>query len=270
MARKARIIGYETDIDGQGYEVREYRLADAHAIRIALGWPDDVQRGPGGGGPRVVLTPALAALLKTYRHKPSDLRLPIGGTVLKALRSRLGMHRISDNRAQWEGRRGELAADRGGRVATRHGISHSTVVLARKRLGVTLYPRAPWSNRDIGALVRMRVHKRSTAEIAQRLGRSLSAVRTMDWRLHQKWQAMPPQERWRREGRQKANYKTRLWRESRKTGRPVICAICGKPIEYRHEITVDHIIERKAGGRINDARNWRSAHGICNQQRSYR
>ena len=43
----------------------------------------------------------------------------------------------------------------------------------------------------------------------------------------------------------------------------MVCAICGKPIESEHELTVDHIIPRAMGGSTT-YENCQLAHKACN------
>lgn len=59
MARAARIIGQTTDLHGHRYDVREER---GGPVPILIGWPEGF-RGPGCGGPKVILTVDLAAYM---------------------------------------------------------------------------------------------------------------------------------------------------------------------------------------------------------------
>lgn len=43
----------------------------------------------------------------------------------------------------------------------------------------------------------------------------------------------------------------------------MVCALCSKPIEYEHELTVDHIIPRAMGG-ATTYENCQLAHKDCN------
>jgi len=89
MARKARIIGLAVDVNGQAWDVREYRPT-SHGFSIVIGWPQGESRGRGGRGVAVAPTQALAEYLAFTRLK--DIELPIGGTAIKRLRRELGIH----------------------------------------------------------------------------------------------------------------------------------------------------------------------------------
>jgi 5-methylcytosine-specific restriction endonuclease McrA len=45
---------------------------------------------------------------------------------------------------------------------------------------------------------------------------------------------------------------------------PITCSICGKPIRFREDLTVDHITPRSKGGR-SSLDNLQPAHKICNE-----
>lgn len=118
MARKAQIIGWAVDVWGGGWDVRE-RRETAHGWSIEVGWPDDEQRGRGGHGVAVILTQPLAQHLTDTR--PRDLRLPIGGSTVKRLRSELGLRWDWD--AWWRQRADDLRTLTLEQFAARHGCS---------------------------------------------------------------------------------------------------------------------------------------------------
>ncbi|MDR2488755.1 MAG: hypothetical protein LBD42_04610 [Desulfovibrio sp.] len=62
MARHARVMGRTLDYQGVLWDVRESRPTH-HRWNVLMGWPAGSPRGQGGGGPRVILTPELAAYL---------------------------------------------------------------------------------------------------------------------------------------------------------------------------------------------------------------
>jgi hypothetical protein len=88
LARKARIEGQATDWAGMRWDVREYRPT-AHGFDVLVGWPKGEPRGRGGRGVATILTVELAQYLTATRSR--DVELPIGGTTVKRLRTKVGL-----------------------------------------------------------------------------------------------------------------------------------------------------------------------------------
>lgn len=120
MARQATIIGQAEDITGEVWDVRESRPTP-HGFAVLLGWPQSVQRGPGGGSPRAILTPHLADYLAAHCHAPAAIDLPIGRTTVKRLRKALGQDWYLDNEQWWRDRKEDLLSMTLDDFCARHG-----------------------------------------------------------------------------------------------------------------------------------------------------
>lgn len=103
MARRATVLRHVVDVQGREWAVREERPTE-HGWPVLLGWPVEVARGQGGGGPRVIITPELAAYLDAMRLTPAAVHLPLGRTALKRLRAALGVGWREANAAWWAAR----------------------------------------------------------------------------------------------------------------------------------------------------------------------
>jgi hypothetical protein len=103
MGRHATIIGQAEDIWGRVWDVREARPTE-HGWPVMLGWPQDAQRGKGGGGVRAIMTRDLADYLESMRMDPDGISLPLCRTAIKRLRKALGHDWHADNAAWWRER----------------------------------------------------------------------------------------------------------------------------------------------------------------------
>lgn len=121
MGRKARIISQAVDVFDVLHDVRE-RRSTVHGFDLLIGWPEG-ERGPGYGGPKVILTPELAEHLERYRHEPAALNLPLGAGAVKRLRSLAGYHWRHDRELWWEERLSDLLDLTIEDFADRHGVS---------------------------------------------------------------------------------------------------------------------------------------------------
>jgi 5-methylcytosine-specific restriction endonuclease McrA len=65
-------------------------------------------------------------------------------------------------------------------------------------------------------------------------------------------------------GRKRRKYLDKLWWLSR--GR-VVCALCGRPVTVREDLSVDHVLEVWRGG-PEEIGNYRPTHRSCNNRRS--
>jgi 5-methylcytosine-specific restriction endonuclease McrA len=65
-------------------------------------------------------------------------------------------------------------------------------------------------------------------------------------------------------GRERRMLLKRGLREALKQGSTVTCILCGNPIRYYSDLTIDHLLPKSKGGR-NDFNNLAPAHFICNQ-----
>jgi hypothetical protein len=90
---------------------------------VLLGWPRSVQRGPGGGSPRAILTPRLADYLAAHCHAPATIDLPISRTTIKRLRKLLGQDWTLDNEQWWHDHKADLLASTLAQFCQRHGKS---------------------------------------------------------------------------------------------------------------------------------------------------
>jgi hypothetical protein len=163
MARQAIILCQVRDIDNVLFDVREMRDT-VHGWPVYLGWPADGRRGPGGGGPRVILTRELADYIRGTRVTTLKNDLPFGGTVLKKLRVQLEINYYADVAAWWE------------ENPDGQGKSHSAKSMWKKSRGIKT---SVWTPEEDAALLASQ-HLR-LAEIAQKMGRSKQGVRL---RLH--------------------------------------------------------------------------------------
>lgn len=65
-------------------------------------------------------------------------------------------------------------------------------------------------------------------------------------------------------GRDKRSAIKHTYREAFRHGGSVTCGICGKPIRYYSDLTIDHILPKSKGG-DNHYTNLAPAHYQCNQ-----
>jgi transposase len=181
MARKATIIGAESDIWDDRWDVREYRTTD-HGFAVVLGWPAAQPRGrDGSGGPKVIITAQLASHMEAHRRIPLALHLPIGATAIKRVRRLLGHHRQIDAAAWWDERVTDLSDLTIGAFANRHMVSVGAASTARSALlGPKLRPAGWWRAPDIAAII---LSNRPRAEKADLLGLSAGAVGRLRWVL---------------------------------------------------------------------------------------
>lgn len=177
MARTATIIGHIEDVWGDPWAVREARPTDL-GFDLQLGWPALAPRGKSGaGGPRVIITPALARHMEQIRQAPGAHRLPIGNTAVKRIRRLLGHHRHMDRAKWWEERADDLADLTIAEFAARHNVSTGAIVHARHALfGATLRPAYWWQAEDVAAIIR---GDAPTAAVADALGLSAGAIRRL-------------------------------------------------------------------------------------------
>jgi hypothetical protein len=169
MARRAIIIGTAQDIFGRLFDVRESRPT-RHGFNVLLGWPVTARRGPGGGGPQVIITKPLAEYLEKMRLAPVGIDLPIGRGAVKRLRFILGHHWFRDNTAWWA----EHPDGRGKSFAARHNW--------RKKFGISIKNRL-WTTDMDNVLLKMLDAGASVKDIAITVGRSPSAIRARKWKL---------------------------------------------------------------------------------------
>lgn len=181
MARQATIIDRISDAFGDEWDVREYRPT-AHDFDVALGWPSGQLRGAGqAGGPRVILTASLVAYLTAHRDSPKNIRLPIGRTAIKRLRSILGHHWQIDRASWWEDRVEDLSDLTIDEFSRRHNVAVGSVVNARHSLfGPKLRPAGWWRVADIAKLL---IANRPRVEIAGELGISVGSLGRMRYAL---------------------------------------------------------------------------------------
>ncbi len=139
MSRRAQIIGYATDALGNRWDVREARPTGREWL-VLIGWPQGEPRGRGCGGPRVIITVELARYLTNTRLR--DAILPIGNTVIKKLRAKLGIHWSWD--AWWRDRYADLMSMTIEDFCRQHGCSMGAAsqrrrkALAGEQLGANL------------------------------------------------------------------------------------------------------------------------------------
>lgn len=138
MARRATIISQTEDITGEVWDVRESRPTP-HGFAVLLGWPRSTQRGQGGGGVRVILTPHLADYLATHCYAPTTIDLPIGRTTVKRLRKALGQEWILDNEQWWHDHKADLLASTLDDFCKRHGKSQGAASQWRAVFGGKRY-----------------------------------------------------------------------------------------------------------------------------------
>lgn len=181
MRALARIVDKIADVFGDEWDVREYRPT-MHGFDVALGWPADQLRGAGqAGGPRAILTEDLVIYLAAHRDRPKDIRLPIGRTTLKRLRSILGHHWQIDRAAWWEARTDDLTDLTIEQFCRRHGVSAGAVVNARHALfGPAVRPAGWWQDAEIAMLI---LSDRPRAAIAEQLGISVGSLGRLRWQL---------------------------------------------------------------------------------------
>ncbi|GAB7024737.1 hypothetical protein [Salidesulfovibrio brasiliensis] len=122
MARRATIIGQAEDISGEAWDVRESRPTP-HGFAVLLGWPHSTQRGQGGGGVRVILTPNLADYLAAHCHHPVGIDLPLSRNAVKRLRKMLDLDWTLDNEQWWHDHKADLLASTLADFCERHGKS---------------------------------------------------------------------------------------------------------------------------------------------------
>ncbi|MDR2054984.1 MAG: hypothetical protein LBQ10_03830 [Desulfovibrio sp.] len=167
MARRATIIGIAKDFLGRQYDVREARPTK-HGFDVLLGWPSDVQRGPGGGSPQVIITWPLIKYLEKMRLTPGKIDLPIGRGPVKRVRSVLGHYWPEDNAEWWR----EHPDGPGKSFTSKHNW--------RKKLGL---PSNAWTPEMDAMLLEMLANKMRIKDIAAAMGRTTSAIWARRWRL---------------------------------------------------------------------------------------
>ena len=170
MAREATIIGHAQDYKGNSYDVREIRPTP-HGFDVLLGWPDSLQRGQGGSGPKVILTTALADFLVATKLAPAEWVLPIGGTTIKRLRRELALNWYRDKGQWW------LENPDG------PGEKPSTKSVRRKKM--ELPSSMFWTPEEDEKLMALYRHKSAT-ECGRVLNKSECSVRARISRLRQK------------------------------------------------------------------------------------
>lgn len=138
MARQATIIGQAEDINGEVWDVREARPTP-HGFAVLLGWPQTLQRGPGGGGPRAILTGDLACYLAAHCQAPSGIDLPIGRGAVKRLRKLLDLNWQLDNAQWWHDHKTDLLASTLDDFCQRHGKSQGAASQWRAVFGGKRY-----------------------------------------------------------------------------------------------------------------------------------
>jgi hypothetical protein len=183
MARQATVVDCIIDAFGDEWDVREHRPTP-HGFDLALGWPTDQLRGPGGaGGPRAILTEDLVIYLAQHRDSPRDIRLPVGRTTLKRLRRILGHHWQIDRAAWWEARTDDLSDLTIEQFCARHEVSAGAVVNARHALfGPALRPAGWWRDPEIAERI---LSDRPRAVIADELGVSIGSIGRLRWLLRE-------------------------------------------------------------------------------------
>ncbi|MDL2268031.1 hypothetical protein LJC46_08620 [Desulfovibrio sp. OttesenSCG-928-G15] len=160
MARTTTVIGSAEDIHGNRYDVRE-RRPTAHGFDVLLGWPVDRPRGPGGGGPKAILTGEVADYLDSIRLSPKDAALPVGRNTIKRLRAEMGLNWYVDNCCWWRDN------------PNGPGRSYSAVSLQRELRGLRS---RLWTKEEDAALLRMVQEGKRVAEIATSLGKTKAAI----------------------------------------------------------------------------------------------
>lgn len=138
MARQATIIGQVEDINGEVWDVREARPTP-HGFAVLLGWPQSIQRGQGGGGVRVILTPHIADYLAAHCHAPNKIDLPISGTTIKRLRKLLGQDWTLDNEQWWHDHKADLLSSTLTDFCQHHGKSQGAASQWRAVFGGKRY-----------------------------------------------------------------------------------------------------------------------------------
>lgn len=190
MAEEATIIGKATDIWGDAWDVREARPTD-HGFDVLLGWPIGIPRGKGGsGGPRLIVTPELAAYMESRRYPARGVHLPIARTTIKRLRGILGHQWYVDHTEWWAERADELADTPAELFAKRHNVAAHQVVGARLALfGPRLRPNGWWRAPDVAAIL---LQDSPASIAAEQLGISVSSVRRLRAALRERLQ--PPRQ----------------------------------------------------------------------------
>jgi len=111
------------DVWGERWRISE-RRPTSHGFAIYMGWPYIPDGPQKGGRAAVVVTPPLAAYLRTNLQRPHFLPLPLGRKALRRVRQMLGVdhRRWTDARiAWWVERIDDLAALSVVKFAARHG-----------------------------------------------------------------------------------------------------------------------------------------------------
>jgi hypothetical protein len=132
MARQAVILYRIRDYRGLSYDVREERDTP-HGWPVLIGWPSDIERGRGCGGPGVIITDQLKAYLETMRYDFGLISLPISGTSIRKLRRILGHHRYRDRPLWWAQRQSDLMSMTLEQFCAAHGCSIGAASQARKK-----------------------------------------------------------------------------------------------------------------------------------------
>jgi len=170
MARKATILCRVADHRGEIYDVREIRPTP-HGFEVFIGWPVGLQRGQGGGGPKIILTQPLAEHLLKTKLSPKDANLPISRNVLKRLRSELFLNWRMDKNEWWE------------ENPEGPGEKASTKSVRRKKMGL---PSTCWTPEEDQRLVALRETGWSCSVIAEKMGKTPHAIEMRIYRLRKK------------------------------------------------------------------------------------
>lgn len=129
MARCATLIGSAIDIHGAAWDVRESRPT-AHGWPVLIGWPQSVQRGKGGCGPRIIPTAPLIEYLAATRLR--DVNLPISTGPVKRLRREAGISWLWDD--WWAARAVDLRTLTLAEFAEKHQCSVGAASQRRAKL----------------------------------------------------------------------------------------------------------------------------------------
>jgi hypothetical protein len=170
VARKAIILCHVKNYLGEDYAVREI-LPTAYGFEIYIGWPVALQRGPGAGGPKVILTSPLAGHLEATRLTPGKHGLPIGKTVLRRLRAELELNYYSDRTEWWE------------ENPDGPGEKYSTKSVRRKKMGL---PSPLWTEEEDKKLLTLREKGWSCSVIAEKMSKTSHAIEMRIYRLRKK------------------------------------------------------------------------------------
>ena len=127
-APRFRMGEYVLDQWNDPWRVQQTRQTDFDFI-IYLGRPREMT---GPMGPEVIITPELAAHFERCRRNPGTMGLPLGGTVIKRIRTVLGHHRYQDAELWWLDRLTDLHELTTADFCVRHRVSAGAVSQARQ------------------------------------------------------------------------------------------------------------------------------------------